>query len=294
MLKPEQMGDAAAAAFSRLGAAALRRREGATLLGFHRFAPPGSPGGGLALPIDRFAEQMRHLRDHHPVAPLRAVVADLDAGRTPPPGTVCVTIDDGYASVGLAAAVLADLGLPWTLFVVTDFLDGEGPLWWDRVEDPESLKGLPDAARRAAVEEQRSTPGPAPGPISWEELRALHATGAVEIGSHTASHPILSRCDDATLCDELTRAHRRIEAELGVAPTLFAAPNGLDEDVDGRLAPKLKELGYTAAVSTEPGRVEADADPLWLPRTVVDGGLSHERFRLHAAGLAGLRARWSG
>jgi len=286
--KRDRVGEAAAGAGSRLGAAVLRRREGATVLGYHAFAPAGAPGGGLRIAVDRFAEQMEHLRRHHDVVPLSSLLADLEAGRAPAAGTVCVTIDDGTADVALAASVLAALGLPWSLFVVTDFLDGVAPLWWERVEDPEALKAAPDADRRAAVSAAPAPPD-ASAPLTWAQLRTWRAAG-VEIGSHTASHPILSRCDDATLDADLGRAHARLEEELGSPPTLFAVPNGLPEDTDERVPGRLRGLGYRGALSTVAGVVRADADPLWLPRTVIDGALSLDRFRLLAAGAGALRA----
>ena len=42
-----------------------------------------------------------------------------------------LTFDDGYRdNIEYAAPVLRDLGAPWTLYVVDEFANGRGSLWW--------------------------------------------------------------------------------------------------------------------------------------------------------------------
>ena len=65
---------------------------------------------------------------------------------------------------------------------------------------------------------------------------------------------------------------------------------GLPVQVRDIPAMRVARLGYRGALSTVGGVVRADADPLWLPRTVIDGALSLDRFRLLAAGAGALRA----
>jgi len=49
--------------------------------------------------------------------------------------TVAVTFDDAFASVReQAAPVMATLGLPGTVFAVTDFADSGRPLAWDGID----------------------------------------------------------------------------------------------------------------------------------------------------------------
>src|SRR5258708_5879313 len=47
-----------------------------------------------------------------------------------------LTFDDGYRdNVEHAWPVLKRYNAPWTVFVTTDFLDGNGRLWWLELED---------------------------------------------------------------------------------------------------------------------------------------------------------------
>jgi len=58
----------------------------------------------------------------------------LHAGRSLPPHALAVTVDDGYGDFQEAGyPVFAEYGIPVTVFLVTDFLDGKSWLWFDRV-----------------------------------------------------------------------------------------------------------------------------------------------------------------
>jgi peptidoglycan/xylan/chitin deacetylase (PgdA/CDA1 family) len=72
--------------------------------------------------VDQFAEQMREVaREFHPIS-LEAMLSMLRQGETDPKA-VAVTFDDGfYGVVAHALPVLKDLGIPATIFVVTDYV----------------------------------------------------------------------------------------------------------------------------------------------------------------------------
>jgi len=93
------------------------------------------------------------------LVPLQELVARHLAGRSTA-GMVAITADDAYASWLGAEPLLARLGIPLTLFAVSDALGSGSSFWWDRIEDagaialPERWRqfeeecGLPDAYRR--------------------------------------------------------------------------------------------------------------------------------------------------
>lgn len=63
------------------------------------------------------------------------LVDKLREERSIPPRTVVITVGDGYTDfLDLAAPIFAEFDCPATVFVVTDFLDGNHWLWWDRIE----------------------------------------------------------------------------------------------------------------------------------------------------------------
>ncbi|HEV3467918.1 MAG TPA: polysaccharide deacetylase family protein [Pyrinomonadaceae bacterium] len=141
------------------------------------------------------------------------------------------------------------------------------------------LKRLPAAARdeaisRAAAANGVALPQSPPeefGPVTWEQAREMDAAG-VEIGSHTLSHPILTRADDEQLRRELRGSRARLEAELGRRADLFCYPNG---SFDERVRRETERAGYACAVTTLPGLNRRRADPLALRRVPAEADLPH-------------------
>lgn len=104
---------------------AVRRRQ-AVILMFHRFWGNGE-GHPNGLPIGRFADFMAYLTRNYRVVSLQQITEELRRG-TVQPCTAAVTIDDGYHEFfTLAAPVLRRYGVPASIFVVSDFI--EGRLW---------------------------------------------------------------------------------------------------------------------------------------------------------------------
>jgi peptidoglycan/xylan/chitin deacetylase (PgdA/CDA1 family) len=120
------MNSAAAAAFHHAGGLAAVRwlnRHGLRILMYHRFADRAA-----------LARQCDHIRKYyHPVS-MSAVAEWSHAGRGLPPYALAVTVDDGYGDFQESGyPVFAEYGIPVTVFLVTDFLDGKSWLWFDRV-----------------------------------------------------------------------------------------------------------------------------------------------------------------
>jgi len=83
--------------------------------------------------------------------------------------------------------------------------------------------------------------------LDWDALRALDP-GIVEIGAHTRTHPILSRCDPERITQEVAGSKKEIERELGREVRAFCYPNGTWADVDERCIAAVREAGYDSAV----------------------------------------------
>src|SRR5262245_47622566 len=163
---------------------------------------------------------------------------------------VAVTFDDAFASVERAVPILDEVGFPATVFAVTDFCDG-GLLAW-----PELERHVP-----AHPEELRA--------LSWERLQKLQEQGW-EIGSHTRTHPWLTRLDDARLAAELAPPRAGIVDGLGVCETL-AYPFGAANE---RVAAAARQAGYLAACTL--GAPQRPSEPHRRPRAGLypaDAGL---------------------
>jgi peptidoglycan/xylan/chitin deacetylase (PgdA/CDA1 family) len=147
------------------------------------------------------------------------------------------------------------------------------------------MKTLADADRLAVLEELRAAaPLPAArcAQLTASDLLTLQA-GGVEVENHTWSHPLLDRCDDQTVRNEIERAHHALVAALGRPPRAFAFPNG---NWDHRAEQVLEHLGYRAGFLFD-HRLCADVaeQPLRMSRVRVDSHTSLDRFAIITSGL---------
>ncbi len=109
-------------------------------------------------------------------------------------------------------------------------------------------------------------------PLSWDEIREMKNSGLVEIGSHTVSHPILSRCSDEKQLYELATSKYRISEELGDNCILFAYPNGRHIDYTKNTIRILKECGYKIALTTISGCCDTCEDDSFELKRFPTGG----------------------
>ena len=208
---------------------------------------------GMAVTPERLEAQLRLLieRGYRGATFHQAVTAP------PARRTVAVTFDDGFRSVyEHALEVLDRLGVPGTVFVVTDFVGSAEPMCWRGIQE---WVGGPSADELIAM--------------SWHQLRQL-ADAGWEIGSHTRTHPPLTHCDDDALERELRGSREVCEERLGRPCLSLAYPYG---DVDGRVVQAAGAAGYETAC-TLPDHFGRPM-PLRWPRIGVWRGDSGVRFR---------------
>lgn len=206
----------------------------------------------LSVTPDVFDRQVRFLLDRGWRATTFA-----DAVLSPAPErTLAITFDDAFASVrSHAAPVLKRLGVPATVFAPTGFIGK------DRLEWPEI------AMWRAGPHADELKPA------SWEDLRAL-ADAGWEIGSHTLTHPHLTRISDDELERELSDSRDECERRLGRPCQTIAYPYG---EVDSRVAEVARRLEYQAGASL--GHRLESLGPFRFPRIGVYPGDVGWRFR---------------
>jgi peptidoglycan/xylan/chitin deacetylase (PgdA/CDA1 family) len=113
---------------------------------------------------------------------------------------------------------------------------------------------------------------------------ALRATGLVEFGSHTHTHPILSRCSLARQEHELRASRDVLRERLGRAD-LFAYPNGSRADFTSATQDLLRRLGYRCGVTTIPGLNRRGRDLYELRRVHVGADTSFATFEVRMLGL---------
>jgi peptidoglycan/xylan/chitin deacetylase (PgdA/CDA1 family) len=153
-----------------------------------------------------------------------------------------LTFDDGYRdNLVHALPVLREFGLPATIFVTTAFCSQE-----------QRHPRYPQTCERLHLD--------------WSEVRSLSREPGITIGSHTCTHPFLSRIGDDAAAREIAGSRSRIEAEIGAAVSLFCYPSG---DMGSREEALARAAGYRAAVSVAPGLNRHGCSPYALRRTEV-------------------------
>ena len=117
-----------------------------------------------------------------------------------------------------------------------------------------ALRFVPDQDKENAIfrlAEQLGVDLPAVPPdryaaVSWEDLEAMYADG-VNLGGHTRTHPILSRCDDERAAAEIDGSRRDLAAHLGTGTNWFAYPQGGPADHTAITADLVREAGFRGA-----------------------------------------------
>lgn len=207
-----------------------RRRD--AILTFHSI---DDSGGLLSYPERELARLLDGLEsDGVAIVPL-ARLLEKPADARP---RVALTFDDGLKSVRSAAlSLLKARALPFTLFVVTEFV-GRDNGW------PTQRRGV---ARLPLLD--------------WKQLEELRDAGA-EIGSHSATHARLRGLTEADWSRELADSRKTLEDRLGVAAASFAYPDGVHDDEAVRRVAGC----YERAVTTRLAYVQSGAAPCRLPR----------------------------
>lgn len=174
----------------------------------------------------------------------------------------------------------APLGDPTSRQRVTDRLwkaakEMPGPRRLEFVDKIEEALGVPRAA------------GPTDNyaPLTWTQARECHRQG-IEIGSHTHTHPILSRIDVVAQREEVTRSKARIEEELQAPVSTLAYPNGGPSDFSPSTQEAVRQAGYIGAVSTIYGFAEPAADLYAVRR--MNARADFRGFRQTLSGLQAL------
>ncbi len=257
-------GSGAAWAYTR-----LRDCNGAVMLMYHtvadrEHAPFVDPRNRLPPTILR--RQLAFLAARRHVVSLDHLVTMLADGQVPPRGTVVITFDDGYRdNLTVAAPLLAEWGLPATLYLASAYVDRAENQWIDQIhtlfafrsrdiyhppgaDKPENLRNPSVArnayrticrhlltadrnARAAALTDAREQLQPtreAPRlTLNWDEVRTLRRQYPdFTIGAHSHEHLDLSTVPASGAEREVRQCTETIHGQTGERPRHFSYPYG--------------------------------------------------------------------
>lgn len=205
-------------------------------------------GGPLELGVTRvgrvvFTRQMTALaRDGWRTLSLGEYAGLVTSATPPPPKTVLLTFDDGYAGLAdHAYPVLADLGFAATTFLITDFI-GQPNTWdvqytWHRLTH-----------------------------LEWSTIEQWQGRG-LEFGSHGATHRRLTWLAGPDLADDLRRSRELLVARLGdAAGRAIAYPFGA---YNAAICGAARQAGFELGFAGPAGPAGPGAGCWSLPRTPV-------------------------
>lgn len=210
--------------------------------------------------------------------------------------TCMLSIDDGWRSTyDIIFPVLKKHKLPFTIFVSPQVVKSGFNFWTYLIQlcNEEKLKeivvrrGLFDRTvtrfpidlifKELTIDEVydvlkeylRQTPDLCipRGFINEKELIEMHRSGLVEVGAHTLTHPILKNEAETDSKREIVESVSQLSELLDYPVRTFAYPNGLYKiDYTEREMEVAKQAGIKMAFSVNPGVVNANTNPLSIPR----------------------------
>ncbi|PKQ74066.1 polysaccharide deacetylase [Aeromonas sobria] len=222
------------------------RREMPVIM-YHRFIEQDSEKGvhGTWMPIAMFEKHLRLMKwlgyetlTFRDLAD-KGFIHRLQYGKK----YLMITADDGYQdNLTRMLPLLEKYGYKAVVYVVT----GEGYNRWD-VEHP-------------------TNPDTKVSLMSGEQVKALAASGHVEIGGHTLTHPRLSQLSLEQQAHEIQENKLQLETLLGHPLLSFAYPYG---DMNESAKEQAIAAGYRFAVATNSGPKAMHQDPYQLRRIAI-------------------------
>lgn len=292
-----------------------RRRNGLVILTLHKVN--GTPDAlGLTLSPGLLESVIREVQQRHEIVSLAELESDhgleIGAGLK-----FAFTFDDGYRdNYEHAFPLLSRYRVPATIYLSVDHIDGKRTFWYERLASAvnnsragqldllaEGIGRYPvrdQSDRQAAltmlnrllkrhndetrehlldvIAERLGAPlGHSLSPmLTWDMIKEM-AAGNITFGSHTLSHPILSKETIERVQAELRGSKDVLERTLARRITSFAYPNGAADDFNAEVVAEVKRAGYRHACTTLPGINDPASDPLLLRRVNLHNGMCTDR-----------------
>ncbi|PDT37113.1 polysaccharide deacetylase [Rhizobium sp. M10] len=249
-----------------------------------------------------------------PLDELPALLAEPEGGR---PFAAFTLDDGYTNNLEHALPVFERHRTPFTVFVTKGFAEGSHSIWWEtlavllrqageirfdfgrgserlalenpqqqwdafdrfaayihRSDEARAVAALDMLARDNGIEPTDIVRELVMGPAQLQWL-AQHPLAA--LGAHTISHRALARLPEAEARIEMEVSGDYLEAVTGIRPVTIAYPYGTPEAATGREAALAGRLGFSVAVTTQPG-LPAAGKTGCLPRMSLNGFYQKRRY----------------
>ncbi len=251
--------------------------------------------GVVSTSVTNFRKQMDYLSKKYNVISLEKFLERHKKNKKLPKNSVVIKFDDGYLDVySYVYPILKHYNLPAIVFLTTNTIDKNDWFWWEKVayilnntnsrfvdlsglgrysladkrkrlkslrKIQLKLKRMRENGKNEIVKKlSKALEVKIPDSnisLSWKQINEM---GGISFGSHTVTHPILTRVSIKKAKDEIVKSKEQIEKNTGKKCRYFCYPNGEVSDFNVSIKNLLKENGYECAVTLIPGRNGIDSD----------------------------------
>ena len=220
----------------------------------------------------------RHLSARYEFVAIDDIV---DSNSWIPRKRINISFDDGFHDIyDFAFPVLKKYNVPFTIYLTTDFPEGKADIWWIQLEklvssideyDGILAKVLKSDLPLASVMHELTNSvvdlsNSQSLSLSWAEIKEMVDSGLCTIGSHTISHPGLTRIGLDGCRFELEESRRIINERLGLEAIHFSYPHSMQSDI---VRKSVQDVGFVSATLGYGGNIRKGDDKYRLCRRFI-------------------------
>ena len=193
-----------------------------------------------------------------------------------------ITFDDGFCDIyENAFPILKKYNVPFTIYLTAGFPLGIADIWWIQLEKlvdgkVEAFETIIKDVRNSGMNmrdimHERTNSEPDLSicrelSLSWDQLKEMIDSGLCTIGSHTVTHPCLTRIPKEDVLWELNESKKIIQDRLNVTVRHFSYPHSAGNDA---VISALQKTGYETAALGFGGRLRKKDPVFWLSRRYI-------------------------
>ncbi|MEM7113921.1 MAG: polysaccharide deacetylase family protein [Chloroflexota bacterium] len=211
------------------------------------------------MPPDRFEAHIKHFREQQYTPLTVSAYVDLltNEPKKLPKRPLLVTFDDGTADFHAnVLPILQKYNFPVTLYITTKYI-GDTTRW---------LIGA--GAGNMPM-------------LTWQQVRDIQASGLVEIGAHTETHPQLDIIPATAAVNEIVGSKRALETQLGQPVQSFAYPHGFHKTA---VRQAVIDANFSSACAVKNALSAIHDDRFALSRITIEIDMSIEKVEGLMAG----------
>ena len=244
---------------------------------------------------NKFEDQIRFLvKSKYNVISLKVLQNHLFDGAFLPKNSVLITFDDGDVSVldhGLP--ILRKYDLPSVMFVITGLIDSVNTFWCRWVEIALQNQGKSYAESRVVVNNLKKMSNServaylekldpvASRQLTFDDMLKMQ-NGKMFIGNHTHTHPMVNKCTNQELNNDLKLSLANFEKWQLPGGEIFAYPNGNWDEESEEI---LKNNGIDMAFLFDHKLNKKDINPMRISRIRVNSDTELNEFKVKISGL---------